>query len=363
MPDYYDIPGTRRWVGVKGHLSYGWTTDGQWQKRWTRGETHYAQDIMLHTKSGYLRIGPDDAAHPYSLELGLEMACQFGGTMYHTNHGTVTGESGPRGWLNALLLLGDDEADETYHNTAGNHLGSWEARLNYEWPAVRASLYAEHYFEDHSAMVHIDFDGYGQGAHWNERDRNVWLLYPLQDMQWGVELYLKRLPWLNRIVVEYMDTRYQSGPIYHDHNPGVSDHIGGDDNYYNHYLYQGWSHWGQVIGNPLYRSPLYNADHTLTIQDNRFYAWHAGVSGSVPHLDYRALLSWQQGYGTYAYPLLKSQRNLSAMLEATYHPGGQGLWSHCAVRAAFGIDHGALLGDNTGVQFTLIYHLTPKSQR
>ena len=362
LPDYYDLPFTHRWLAIKGHVSYGWVTDGDWQERYTQGLTRHTRQTMLHTKAGYLRIGPADARHPLSAEIGLEMACQFGGTMYHTQQGTLTAASGPRAWLDALLMTGGDEDNDAYRNTAGNHLGSWVARLSYDAPAVRLAVYADHFFEDHSAMVHIDYDDYGQGEHWNERGRNLWLLYPLRDIQCGMEVELKHCPWLHKVVVEAMNTRYQSGPIYHDHNPSVSDHIGGDDSYYNHYLYQGWSHWGQVVGHPFYRSPIYNADHALTIQDNRFYAWHVGVSGAVARCDYRALLSWQQGYGTYQYPFLHPQRNLSLLAEATYTPGGHGLWSRCSVRAALGYDHGELLGNNVGLQLTLFYRLNHQNQ-
>lgn len=363
IPAYYDIPLTHRWLGIMGHASYGWMTDGDWQRDWTLQQSHYAEDVMLHTKAGYLRIGPDDTQHPYSLELGLEMACEFGGTMYHTNHGTVHGESGFKGWVNAFFAQGSDEADPVYHNVSGNHLGSWLGRLNYEWPAVRASVYFDHFFEDHSAMVFADFDGYGTGSQWNERVSNRYILYDLKDAQLGLELELKHCPWLRHLVVEFINTRYQSGPIYHDHNPALSDHIAGDDNYYNHYLYQGWSHWGQVMGNPLFRSPLYNTDHTLTVQDNRFYAWHFGASGVAGPLAYRMLLSWQQGYGTYPYPFIQPQRNLSMLAEATYTPCADGWLGNSAIRLAWGMDHGALLGNNVGLQLSLIYHIDSTLQR
>ena len=360
VPEYYDLPGTHRWLALKGHCAYGWMTDASFQEDWTQQTSHYATGVRCHTKAGYLRIGPDDARHPYSLELGLEMACEFGGTMYHTNHGTVEGTTGLKGCWQAFCGTGSDEADATYHNVGGNQLGSWVARLNYEWPAVRASVYADHFFEDHSSMFLLDYDGYGEGADWNVRADNRYLRYALRDMMVGCELQLKHLPWLSAIVAEYLGTRYQSGPIYHDHNTGLSDHIGGDDNYYNHYLYQGWSHWGQVMGNPLYRSPLYNTDHTLTISDNRFRAWHVGLEGSCASVSYRMLLSWQKGYGTYQNPLLSPQHNLSVMAEATYHMADSSVLPHCAVRLALGLDNGQLLGDNMGAQLTFIYHLGAK---
>ena len=359
VADYWDVPGTGRWLALKGHLAYGWATDADWQEDWTEGANRYVHGERLHTKAGYLRLGPDDSRHPYSLELGLEMACQFGGTLHHTSAGTLEAPSGLRAYWDAFTASGSDEVDATYHNVGGNQLGSWVARLNYDWPWLRLSLYADHYFEDHSSMLLTDYDGYGEGADWNTHSQSRYLIYPLRDMLWGVELQLHRTSWIKGVVLEYIDTRYQSGPIYHDHNEGISDHIGGDDNYYNHYLYQGWSHWGEVIGNPLYRSPLYNNDHTLTIESNRFRAVHVGMNGSLgivsnqlSDVDYRLLCSWQRSLGTYQAPFVDPQDNLSLMAEVSCVFASDWLigGSQSRVTVALGYDHGELLGNNAGVQ-------------
>lgn len=362
VPHYWSIPGTSHWMALRGHIFYGQTTDGSFQHDWTGGDYRYSQDVLLHTKAGYLRIGPQDEERPYSLELGLEMACQFGGTLYHTSQGTIRGNHGAKAFWQAFTATGSDEIDPVYHNVGGNQVGSWVARLNYNWQQVGLSLYADHYFEDHSSMFQTDYDGYGSGADWEQRDKSRFLLYPLKDMMVGAEVRLKSYSWLKTVVVEWMNTRYQSGPIYHDHNPGLSDHIGGNDDYYNHYLYQGWVHWGEVMGNPLYRSPLYNTDQTLQVQSNRFYAWHLGVEGAMPTcptwlkgLDYRLLTSWQRSLGTYISPFYRPQSNYSLMLEATAFPSGQGMWCHCGVRLGLGVDRGSLLGNNIGMQLTIIY--------
>ena len=227
-------------------------------------------------------------------------------------------------------------------------MGSWVARLNYENNKFDVSIYADHYFEDHSSMFLLDYDGYGKGEQWDTWVKNRYLLYPLKDIMIGSELDLKRFKWIDAFVVEYLNTRYQSGPIYHDHTPNMNDHIGGRDSYYEHYLYPGWVHWGQVMGNPLYRSPIYNTDGSLKIKDNRFYAWHFGMSGNLSsNLRYRVLCSWQKGWGTYSDPFLYPQENLSMMGEMTYS-----FHDHYSIRVAAGFDRGELLGNNLGAQLT-----------
>lgn len=74
----------------------------------------------------------------------------------------------------------------------------------------------------------------------------------------GTELNFKYGKWLRNVVVEYLYTKYQSGPYNHDRTINIPDHLSGTDDYYNHGTFTGWQHWGQVIGNPLYRSPIYN---------------------------------------------------------------------------------------------------------
>jgi len=367
VPDYWSIPGTKGWLSARGHIFYGCQTDDSFQRDWTNTEHRYVEGVLFHTKAGYLRIGPSEEGRRYNLELGLEMACQNGGTLYNTSQGTIRGTRGWRALWNAFTAGGNDESDPTYHNVGGNQLGSWVARFNADWSAWGLSLYGDHYFEDHSSMFLLDYDGYGTGDNWNSHDSSRFLFYPLRDMMWGAEVRLYRTPWLKTLVMEWLDTRYQSGPIYHDHNSALSDHIGGDDNYYNHYLYHGWSHWGQVMGNPLYRSPLYNEDNTLTVESNRFTAFHLGMEGELytahgsramlTKLDYRVLATTQRSLGTYQKPFASPRHNFSMLAEVTASFSESSYLSHCALRTSLGFDAGRLLGNNFGLQFTFIYRV------
>lgn len=350
LPHYWTVPGLHGWLALKGHIAYGMTTDDRWQRDFTAPRSHYTQDALYHSKAGYLRIGPAGL----TLELGVEMACQFGGESYREmardDWRTVPNNQGLSAFKDALLAGGGDVGEGIYENAGGNQLGSWVARLNYEAASWAAGIYVDHFFEDHSSMFMIDYDGYGEGREWNTRRHSRYLLYDFKDMMLGLELTLKRSRWLNSIVVEYLHTKYQSGPVYHDRTEPISDHVGGNDNYYNHYIFTGWQHWGQVMGNPLYRSPLYNTDGTIRVADNRFVAWHAGLGGSpLPQLRYRLLATYQTGLGTYDTPFTTPRYNLSLLAELSWRLHGG--W---CLRGALGMDRGALLGDNRGVQLTVV---------
>lgn len=363
LPDYWALPFTNGWVGIKGHVAYGKTTDDNWQADFTRRSSKYTEGTLFHSKAGFLKIGNEYRFLPVSLELGVEMACQFGGTSYNLtdveggSRDVMENKGGLSGMWDAFIPGGSESSEVTYQNASGNHLGTWMFRLNLDYDSWYFGLYGEHFFEDHSSMFQLDYDGYGNGSEWDVKKDKRYLLYDLKDMMLGAELKLKNCLYVNNIVFEYLYSKYQSGPIYHDHSMNVSDHIGGNDDYYNNYIYTGWQHWGQVMGNPLYLSPIYNTDGNITVKNNRLYAFHLGVSGDpLQNLHYRLLVTYQKGFGTYKKPYSNPRENLSVMAEATYSFPEESLLGGWAVCGAFGMDRGKLLGDNLGGQITITKH-------
>ena len=350
LPDYWTIPGTKNWLALKGHIAYGKTTDDNWQKEFVSPQSRYTEGTLYHSKAGYLKIGPGK----FTAELGLEMACQFGGKSYFeltsNNWQWITNEGGIKGMIHALVPGGGEVNETTYQNASGNQVGSWIVRLNYEADNWELSAYLDHFFEDQSAMFMLDYNGYGEGEEWNTKKDSKYLLYDFKDLMLGLELKLKNNNWLNNIVVEYLYSKYQSGPVYHDRTKTISDHVGGDDNYYNHHIFTGWQHWGQVLGNPLYRSPIYNNDGSIRVANNRFVAWHFGASGQViSPLHYRVMTTYQTGLGTYNDPFCAEQYNLSMLAELSWQIRNG--WS---LRGAFAFDKGKLLGDSFGAQLTIV---------
>jgi len=337
LPAYWTIPGTRNWLALKGHLAYGKTTDDGWQKDFRSAAARYTENTLFHSKAGYLRIGPKWI----TFEFGLEMASQFGGKSHCFENGreiVYENGSGLKAFMNALVPGGSDATDGDFKNVEGNQMGSWVMRLNVDQPSWNLGLYADQYFEDHSMMTHYSKSG------------DKYFRYDFKDWMLGAELTLKRNPWLQTIVVEYLGSKYQGGPVYHDHTSNINLQISGRDNYYNHHLFTGWQHWGQVMGNPLYRSPLYNDDGMIDVKHNRLVAWHLGLNGSpTGSLHYRVLATWQKSYGTYYYLPADPEENLSLMAEACYSFNGG--WQ---LKGALAMDSGKLRGDNYGLQFSII---------
>ncbi|MDE6721320.1 MAG: capsule assembly Wzi family protein [Bacteroidaceae bacterium] len=353
LPDYWAIPGTKGFLSFKGHIAFGIYTDNRFQKDFAAGTGDYDEHVLMHTKAGYLKFGKQ--GKPFSVEAGLEMATQFGNKHYeYTVNGyrTFTCSHDLKAFANAIVGGGSDQNDGAIHNNEGNMLGSWVLRLNYDTKDATFGLYADHFFEDHSAMFHLDYNGYASENGTIVRKDKRYLLYPLKDIMLGADVHLKHCKWLSDATLEYIYTRYQSGPVYADRTSQLPDHIGGKDDYYNNHIEPGWQHWGQAIGNPLYRSPIYNTDGNLLFQCNRFTAWHVGIAGQpTPDLHYRLRATWQEGLGTYDRPYCEPQRTFSMGIEANYRLSA--LCRGLSIGAAFGFDHGALYGDNTGGRLTL----------
>lgn len=350
LPDYVAIPFTKGWLSIKGYCAYGMTTDDNWQSDFTDRKSRYTENTFFHSKAAFLRFGKRGV----TFELGMEDGCQFGGTSYISPERTLENKKTPSSFFNALVGGGTDVTDGSYKNTEGNHVGAWNMRLNIDQPSWNLGLYIDQMFEDNSMMVHIAYNGWGERETAFQDVKSRYFIYDFKDGLLGAELKLKKASWLNNIVVEFLASKYQGGPVYHDITYNVGEHITGRDNYYNHSLYTGWQHWGQVIGNPLYLSPIYNDDGMIEVRNNRMVAWHFGLSGDpVKGLHYRMLASTQKGYGTYYHVYPEPRRNVSLLAEASYRFAEKTMLAGWNVRCAWGMDRGKIYGDNMGVQLSL----------
>ena len=363
LNDYWAVPYTKKWVSVKAHMAYGMMTDGGWEETFATGSNNkYNKNTRYHEKAGYLKIGNEEK-FPLTLTIGLQMAAQFGGKMYKYDSKTKTYaetkvRSNFKSYWHAFTGTGAEEKEEgtEYQNAEGDHLGSWVARLNWKAKTWEAGVYMDHYFEDHSGMLFLDYDGYGKGDEWNKKVDSRYFRYDLKDFLLGFDVKLKNFKYVNQAVVEHIASRYHSGPIYHDHTRGMSDHICGRETFYGHSSMPGWQHYGQFIGNPLYLSPIYNTDGYIGPRCDRFKAWHFGIAGDpIEGLHYKAKLSWQKGWGTYNAPYTYPKENTSLLLEAGYRfPVSSPLYGF-TTSLAYGADWGELRGNNSGVQFTVLY--------
>lgn len=331
LPEYVSVPFTRDWLSVKGYVAYGFFTDDRWQRSFA-GRSKHTEHVLFHSKGGYLRIG-DSRRFPFVLEGGLEMGAQFGGKSISGDK-VIDMPNGIKDWIKVFFPTsgGGDTPMSEQTNVYGNHTGAWNFRLSWlpkgsDWGA---SVYYEHFFEDHSMMF---FD------------------YTWRDMLLGVELSFPKNPVVSGLVYEYLYTKDQSGPVYWDHTPAIPEQVSGRDQYYNHGIYTGWQHWGMGIGNPLLISPIYNTDGQIRFRHNRVKGHHLGFDGNpLPWLSYRVLLSYTRSWGTYDIPTPEVEKNFNTLVEATFAPRRLRGWS---ATVSFGSDGGGMLGPSAGAMVSI----------
>ncbi len=326
IPEYlYLLPR----LAIKGEISYGWFTDSNWMEDHTHlaAGGWYTKNIKYHHKEGFVRIGVPGGK--WQLDFGMTLDTQFGGQMVTASGVTDLGNS-LKDYFRIFIpgAAGEDKPVNDALFYQGNFVGTEQIRGTYRGKEVAVSLYLDNYFEDFSAMG----------------KQNGW------DGLWGLELKFKRFRPINNIVLEYLQTTNQSGPLHGLHEPeeGPVHKTGGSDNYYNNGLYPGWAHWGMANGNPLLRSPIYNENGTLSFKYNRVKAVHLGWSGEISdEWEYMAKLTMNRTWGTHGAPTLDILENFSAYAAFQYRPAKLKTW---AFHASLGLDTGDIYGDNFGFQ-------------
>lgn len=347
VPEYWNIPGTKGWLAIRGHLAYGWFSDEYWQKDFFAESSVRTAGVRYHSKAGFMRFGNSDK-FPLTAEIGLHMVSQFAGSCYNSLNkpGYTTAPARFKDYMLALIpLRGDSQyGGIDQGNVAGNVLGSWMGAITWNAKNWKLHFYYDHVFEDHSQM----FWEYGL---WTEQLA-------------GLELELKSFRWIRNVVFEYFNLKNQSGPVYHDSTKDIPDQISCVDNNYNHQCYAGWFNYGRMIGTPLCTSPIYNSDKLQICRNNRVEAFHLGAEGGLLNwLDYRLLFTYSNNWGTYAKPFTDIKRNFSGLVEFTFIPSKKRDWS---IGTSFAFDKGDLYGNNYGAMITLkrsgIYNLKKREK-
>ena len=333
VPQFTTIPYTKGFLQFKGNFAVGRSFDTDYIEQFINEKQYYTQNTLWHHKSLHIKIIDPKNEIPFTVTMGIRHNAQWGGTSSDPKVGAqpnsfkdfiriVTGRSGGEGSTQSDMI-----------NVLGNHYGSYEIKLGYLNTAFDIHAYKQHFFDDASGME----------------------LYNITDGLYGVQAILHNFLPVKKIVLEYICTRNQSGPVHlidYDHSiyPGYG---GGNDNYYNNGEYRtGISYFGRSIGSPLLTSPEYNSNGDLGFKNNRIRTFHLGFQGFLSkQVSYRILATSSEGWGTMSRPFLKKDENLSCALKLSYcHPRLDG-WLFSGEIAA---DSGSTIyGDNLGINITV----------
>ena len=343
--NFQNVPFTRGWLQIKGEIGYYRLGDSKWlENHYNYYNNFITTNYWFNYKNAYFRTNP---SKPLVFTIGMQAACQFGGTVTYYNKGSVSHQikmkANARAFWHAFIPGngGENLGDKIY--VEGNHVGSWDLALDYKLSPVQSlRAYYQSPWEDGSGVGKLNgFDGL-----------------------WGVEYRSGRRGVVRGAVVEFLTLMNQSGPLHfaykdleddnHPHGSDIATSATGGDDYYNNYCYSGYHNRGMSIGSPMAKSPLYNTDGYLRFTDNRLRGFHLGMMGDLgSQVEYRVMLSWRKSFGTPFIPHSEPLTCTSMMLEATYTPQ----WLHgLQVKAQLAHDHGSLYGNNTGALISIFYN-------
>lgn len=330
LPRYVTLPFTRGWLHVKGDFAVGRSFDTDYLRYFSKAGEAYHRNILWHHKSLLIKIEDKSGNSPVSFTTGIRHWAMWGGT-----HPILGKQPQSLGDFIRVVLgdkggAGASASDQV--NALGSHHGTFDFKLSYRKEGGEIHAYYQHFFRDNSG---IEFKNGTDGL-------------------WGIELRSRHFPWLNKLVVEYIDTRNQSGPLHfisfdHKVHPGRG---GGNDNYYNNPEYiTGLSYFNRALGNPLLLSPEYNENGVLGFYSNWIQNWHLGAEGRIiRNVSYRLLLTQMNSWGKLEAPFLHKKRATSILIDINYQPNPTKGWSF---RGSYARDKGELLGNSTGFSLSI----------
>ena len=272
--DFIYIPYTRKIIGFKANFADYMMIDNR-----------YVDKALLHNEALFVKITP---IKRLSLTLGLEMWSQWGGTS--EKYGRQ-----PSSFNDYLRVMfgrsgGDDATQSDQINVLGNHLGRELIRLDWHADDFTVTFQHDIPFEDKSGMRFMNFPDGVNTLNFSFRNRDRWV---------------------TDILLEYVYTKWQSGPQ-HD-RPATDEELeknpdnkrvilGGCDNYFNNGEYRsGWTYYGNTIGLPLFTPmPAEEDGKVLGVCNNRVTAWHFGLRGNAAgKVPYKLLFTYSRNFGKY----------------------------------------------------------------
>jgi hypothetical protein len=294
--DYIPVPFTHKLLEIKGYFSHGWFE-----------KERYVDLPYLHHKNLYARLGAD---WPLTIEYGFEHYAMWGGQS--PQYGQINNSM--KDYLRVFLATSGEQIANEAKNAYGNHLGSQNIKITWNSNKFELSASWQTIFED------------GSG----KRMENI------KDGLWGLHFRNKnQKSIICNANLEFLHTMHQSGR-FHVVDSSI---VGGNDNYFNNYLYKdGWTYHDYILGTPFISSPALTGTKNKGSINNRVIAWHLGINGYIiPKLSYRAMASWSRNYGINGQDISPGIHQTSWIIELAYQ-----FPRNWTLRAAAAMDHGKL---------------------
>lgn len=285
------------------------------------GAVNEVPEAFLHQKTLYLRLG--GSAQKLNLYAGFNHQAMWGGEAKIWGGGLKTWEA------YKYVVIGKP----WFGSRVGNHFGTID--LAGEWKGSNWQLFAyrQNIYEDGS-LIELSNIVDGLNGFRIKRAKKVS----------SATLFT-----VNTILVEYLYTKSQGGPIF-DFNAGIF----GADNYFNHYVYRdGWSYRGHSLGTPLIgpkasnRAELPSLESSFT-NNNRISAVHLGIEAAWKEMAFTAKGTFSNNFGIYRTPFSPPVKQVSLFIHAERPVS---LMKGSMVTMSIATDIGRLYPNSTALMF------------
>ena len=233
--------------------------------------------------------------------------------------------------------VGSDTAPETdRNNVAGDQLGQYLVSLQHDNQRHHLNLYWQHLWEDGSGTRFENAPDGLWGIHWKQKEQD-------------------RL--LESAVVEYVNTRHQSGRFHKAPDPDRPGEVFGNgrDNYFNNSVYRsGFVSYDRMMGLPLFM-PVINEDGvSVGFENTRMWAIHQGMRGWLSDdLSWKTLLTYSKHYGQHGAEYDAPKEFLSLGTQLAYSLPKKPL----AFTLKLAYDQGSLMDSGFGAVFRILFEL------
>ena len=283
--EFSTVPGLGQLFAFKGNFAHGWKGDAEVRVDGGSEDTATVS-TFLHQKTLYGRFGKP--SWKIKLYGGFNHQAIWGDEddVYSHDYTLSSLQAYYYIWLGKRYNNGDISGTRI-----GDHVGSIDLGLEYNFDNLRVFLYRQNFYEAgglaHLANIQDGLNGISFEKPKDQNNQGLW----------------------NKIVFEFLYTKSQARELW---LPTPMHY----ENYYNHYLYiEGWSYNGKAVGTPFIasrdytRSELPSSPHDYFIS-NRLVAFNIACQGSVREYYYTLKASWSKNYGTYYTATLEEQSEI-----------------------------------------------------
>lgn len=270
ISEFYTLPFLGQLFAFKGNYLHGWM--GEW---YIDGDYVSGTRSFLHQKSLYGRFGKEH----WKLKL-------YGGFNHQVTWGKEKSIFGDDFNLTsfesfAYVNLGKQFTYDSIARTrVGNHLGSIDIGMTYEFKNSSLFIYRQNLYDAGALYSGANLlDGLNGISLKNKRDNG-------RKIQW------------KKLLIEFLYTRNQAGETWSKHTTTPFE------DYYNNFFYKaGWSYKGYSLGNPF----ITTSDNMRPLPENQEYYFsnnrvsviHFGLDFNFFGWDITSFLSYSRNYGTY----------------------------------------------------------------